>query len=123
VAAAFLIGYGGRLEIPWASTIRDVNHLSINMLLYWEVLKYAIQHQYRIFDFGRSSRDSGTYFFKRQWGAHPQPLYWHYWLRGDRKLPALNPQNPKYALAINIWKHLPLFIANRLGPSVVKYLP
>jgi hypothetical protein len=28
VAAAFLLGYKESLEIPWASTIKDVNHLS-----------------------------------------------------------------------------------------------
>jgi FemAB-related protein (PEP-CTERM system-associated) len=123
VAAAFLIGHGERLEIPWASTIQEVNRLSVNMLLYWEVLKLGIDRHYRVFDFGRSSRDSGTFRFKRQWGAQAQPLYWHYWLRGDGKLPELNPDNPKYALAINAWKRLPVFVANRVGPAVVKYLP
>lgn len=32
VAAAFLLGYKDTLEVPWASTIKEVNHLSINML-------------------------------------------------------------------------------------------
>lgn len=123
VAAAFLIGHDGRLEIPWASAIREVNHLSMNMLLYWEALKLGIDRRYREFDFGRSSRDSGTFRFKQQWGAQPQPLYWHYWLRPGSELPELNPDNPKYALAINTWKRLPLCIANRIGPTVVKYLP
>jgi FemAB-related protein (PEP-CTERM system-associated) len=123
VAAAFLIGHGERLEIPWASTIKEVNRLSVNMLLYWEVLKLGIDRHYRVFDFGRSSRDSGTFRFKQQWGARAQPLYWHYWLRGGGKLPELNPDNPKYAVAINAWKRLPIFVANRVGPAVVKYLP
>ena len=43
------------------------------MLLYWEVLKLAIDRHYRVFDFGRSSRDSGTFRFKQQWGAQAQP--------------------------------------------------
>ena len=33
VSAGFLLGYKDTLEIPWASTIRDVNHLSMNMLM------------------------------------------------------------------------------------------
>ena len=52
VAAAFLLGYNRTLEIPWASTIKDVNHLSMNMLLYWEVLKFAIKNRYLYFDLG-----------------------------------------------------------------------
>ncbi len=123
VAAAFLLGHKHTLEIPWASTINDVNHLSINMLLYWEVLKFAINNQYRYFDFGRSSKDSGTFRFKRQWGARPKQLYWHYWLPNNAKLPELNPNNPKYMLAISLWKKLPVSITRFIGPSIVKNLP
>jgi len=123
VAAGFLIGHRDTLEIPWASTVRDVNHLSMNMLLYWEVLKYAIDNHYMQFDFGRSSMNSGTYRFKQQWGAHPRQLYWHYWLKQGMTLPSLNPDNPRYALAIRIWRQLPLSMTNWLGPLIVKNLP
>lgn len=123
VSAAFLIGYKDNLEIPWASTIQDVNHLSINMLLYWEVLKLAVTKNYKYFDFGRSSKDSGTYRFKKQWGAQPKQLYWHYWLKDGNTLPALNPSNPKYLFFIMIWKRLPIFITKIIGPHIVKNLP
>ena len=123
VAAGFLIGHRDTLEIPWASTIRDVNPLSMNMLLYWEVLKYAIDNRFRLFDFGRSSKDAGTYRFKQQWGAQPRQLYWHYWLQQGTTLPALNPANPKYTLAIKIWRKMPLSMTTRLGPLIVKNLP
>jgi FemAB-related protein (PEP-CTERM system-associated) len=123
VAAGFLIGHRDTLEIPWASSLREVNRLSMNMLLYQEALKLAIARGYRQFDFGRSSRDSGTYRFKQQWGAQPRELHWHYWLADDSELPALNPDNPRYALAIRLWQRLPLQIANALGPRIVKNLP
>jgi FemAB-related protein (PEP-CTERM system-associated) len=123
VAAGFLIGHRDRLEIPWASSAREVNHLGVNMFFYWKVLQYAIDKHYRSFDFGRSSTGSGTYRFKEQWGAQPKQLYWHYHLNEDRELPSLNPDNPKYSLAINIWKRLPLILTNRLGPLIVRNLP
>jgi serine/alanine adding enzyme len=123
VAAGFLIGHRDTLEIPWASTISAVNHLSINMLLYWEVLKYAIDRNYRQFDFGRSSKDTGTYRFKQQWGARPRQLYWHYWLRSGSTLPSINPNNPKYALMISLWKRLPLTVSTYLGPKIVRNIP
>ena len=123
VAAGFLIRHRDTLEIPWASTIREVNHLSMNMLLYWEVLKYALLEGNRYFDFGRSSRDSGTFRFKQQWGARPMQLHWHYWLKKNEELPSLNPDNPKFAMAINIWKKLPLMVTKRLGPLIVRNLP
>jgi FemAB-related protein (PEP-CTERM system-associated) len=123
VAAGFLTGHKDTLEIPWASTIRQVNHLSMNMLLYWSALNFAIEQHYKYFDFGRSSRDSGTYRFKQQWGAQPRQLYWHYWLKQGNALPSLNPGNPKYAMAIATWRRLPLWITKYLGPPIVKYIP
>jgi len=123
VSAGLLLGHGDTMEIPLASTIREANPDSMNMLLYWEVLKLAIHHGYKEFDFGRSSIGAGTYRFKRQWGAQPKQLYWHYWLGNTDKLPSLNPSNPKYALIINIWKRLPVVLTRWLGPLIVKNLP
>jgi FemAB-related protein (PEP-CTERM system-associated) len=123
VSAGLLISNGTTLDIPLASTIRDVNHLSMNMLLYWEVLKFAVENGYRYFNFGRSTQGAGTYRFKQQWGARPRQLYWHYWLSGSNELPSLNPANPKYALMINLWKRLPVPVSSLIGPMVVKNLP
>lgn len=123
VAAGFLLGYRDRIEIPWASSLREFNPLGVNMLLYAETLKMAVEDGNRTFDFGRSSIDSGTYKFKKQWGASERQLYWHYWLTGGKQLPQLNPGNPKYQLAISLWRRLPLFVANRFGPKIVRNLP
>ncbi len=123
ISAAFLIGFKGQLEIPWASTIKAYNRFSPNMLMYWEILKFAIESGYEKFDFGRSSVDSGTYRFKKQWGAIPKQLYWHYWLADGKEMPHLTPDNTKYKLAIKAWQHLPIFVSNWLGPGIIKNLP
>ena len=123
VAAAFLLGYRGQMEIPWASTLREVNKIGVNMFLYWEVLKYSIEQGFKTFDFGRSSVDSGTFRFKKQWGAKPKQLYWYYWMRDGGELPQLNPNNPKYQLVIKLWQKLPLALTKLLGPMIVKNLP
>lgn len=123
VSTAFLLGYRQMMEIPWASTIREANQLSMNMLLYWEVLSYCIRQGYRCFDFGRSTVGAGTYKFKEQWGAQPKQLYWHYWLPTGQALPKLNPDNPKFKLAIAVWQQLPVWLTKLMGPMVVKYLP
>ena len=123
VAAGFLLKHRNMFEIPWASTIKSVNPLSMNMLMYWEVLKFAIEQGIERFDFGRSTIDSGTFRFKRQWGAKPKQLFWHYWLNEGNEPPSLNPSNPKYALLIAIWKKLPVSLTRIIGPSIVKYLP
>lgn len=123
VSCCFLIGYNDTLEIPWASTLVRANAMNANMFMYWNILEHAIQWEYSFFDFGRSSSDASTFRFKKQWGAKPYQQYWYYWIAGGGKLPELNPNNPKYRLLIGVWKKLPLWIANFIGPHVVKYLP
>lgn len=123
VAAGFLLGFNDKLEIPWASSLRKANPLGANMFMYRQILRIAIERNYRFFDFGRSSKGASTYKYKKQWGAVEHPLYWHYWLRDSDELPALNPDNPKYKLAISVWQKLPVAVANTIGPSLVRNLP
>lgn len=123
VASGFLVGFRRTLEIPWASSLRSHNHASPNMLLYWRALAFACEQGYETFDFGRSSRDAGTYRFKAQWGAEPTTLHWHYWLRTPGVLPQLTPSNPKYRMAIGIWRRLPVAVTRVLGPRIVRSLP
>ena len=123
VASGFLVGFKDVLEIPWASSIRRYNRFSPNMLLYWNVLRFACEKGYTTFDFGRCTPGSGTYRFKKQWGAEPLQLYWLYWLRDGGPLPELNPDNPKYRLAIKVWQRLPVRVTRLLGPPLIKRLP
>ncbi|MEP1216139.1 MAG: FemAB family XrtA/PEP-CTERM system-associated protein [Marinobacter sp.] len=123
VGCAFLTGYNGRMEIPWASTLRRYNHTSINMSMYWKILEFAVHQGFALFDFGRCSQDAGTYRFKQQWGAQPLKLYWDYVLPDGEELPALNPDNPKFRMMIAVWQRLPVMVTNLLGPHIVKRLP
>ena len=91
VAARCLVTHRDTLEIPWASSLRRVNGIGVNMLLYWSVLEFACSRAATVFDFGRSTLDSGTYRFKQQWGAEPQQLHWHYWLNERRRAAAPEP--------------------------------
>lgn len=123
ISCGFLLGYRNTLEIPWASTLRRANAWNANMFMYWHILKLAIERGFAFFDFGRSTRDAGTFKFKQQWGAQPQQLYWHYWLKDQAELPELNPDNPKFALAIAIWQRMPVWLTQIIGPHLVKNLP
>jgi serine/alanine adding enzyme len=123
VAAGVLLRHRTRMEIPWASSLREFNQLGPNMLLYWSALKLAIEKGCRTFDFGRSTVGAGTFRFKQQWGARPVQLHWHYWMKDGGSVPKLNPDNPKFRLAIETWRRLPLAIANRIGPLIAGRLP
>lgn len=121
-AAGFTIGYRDTLEIPFASSLREYSREAVNMLLYWSVLQHAVAEGYAVFDFGRTTTGSGPHRFKKQWGAEPEPLAWHYWLREGGDVPQLNPANPKFRLATQVWSKLPVGLTTFLGPKLVRYL-
>jgi hypothetical protein len=122
VSVALLTGYRDMLEIPWASTLQSANKYDANMWMYRMILKQAIDLGYKHFDFGRTTRGSNTYKFKKQWGAKPIDHYWYY-LTNSESMPETNPDNPKYRFFIAIWKRLPVWLANIVGPYIVKNIP
>jgi len=123
IAAGFLLSHRKKMEVPWASSLRQFNHLSPNMLLYWSMLKHSIAQGCNVFDFGRSTRDSGTYAFKEQWNATPKPTIWTYPGGDASNLPDHSPQSAKYQWAARVWKRLPLSVTNTCGPWIVRNIP
>jgi FemAB-related protein (PEP-CTERM system-associated) len=123
VAAGLTYRDGGTIEIPWASSIRDYNSLCPNHLLYWHAIESAAAEGCATFDFGRSTPHEGTYKFKEQWGSSPVPLFWEYYLPGGGDLPDQSPKNPKFRMMVEAWKRCPLWLANAIGPHIVRSIP
>jgi FemAB-related protein (PEP-CTERM system-associated) len=123
VAAALTYRTGTLIEVPWASSIRDFNSLCPNHLLYWHIMESAFAEGCEMLDFGRSTPHEGTYKFKEQWGATPVPLHWEYCLLSGEALPDQSPKNPKFRAVIETWKRCPLWLANQLGPRIVRSIP
>lgn len=123
IAAGIAIWFRDTIEIPWASSIADYRNYCPNNMLYWEAIRFAIGKGFSKFDFGRSTPNEGTYNFKKQWGAEPVQLYWQYLLAEERQLPDLNPNNPKFAIAISVWQRLPVWVTRILGPRIVRSIP
>lgn len=122
VAGGVTLGFSEVLSNPWASSLRRYSQLAPNMLLYWSMLEYACEYGYRTFDFGRSTVGEGTYRFKEQWGARPEPLYWYRFTRGDVKRRALGRGSRGMSPAIEIWKRLPLQVTRILGPHIRRHI-
>jgi FemAB-related protein (PEP-CTERM system-associated) len=93
-----------------------------NDFMYWEVMRRAAERGCRVFDYGRSKRGTGAFAFKKNWGFEPEPLVYEFYLRHGTEIPDVNPLNPKYRLFIAAWQHLPLPIANRIGPLIAREL-
>jgi FemAB-related protein (PEP-CTERM system-associated) len=109
-------------EMTWAGALRESRSISANMLLYWAFMEQMIARGVRVFNFGRCSPGGGTHHFKQQWGGADVPLPWcQYAPGGLRAMPS--PDDPAFSWGPRLWRWLPLPIANRLGPRLVRFLP
>lgn len=123
IAAGLVLKFKGSLYVPSASAYRDSLKFCPNHALYWKVIKSGCEDGMVSFDFGRSSTDSNTFRFKKQWVPKPTQLTWQYHLHLSQTMPQINPDNPKYRLMINLWRKMPLPLANWLGPKVIRNFP
>lgn len=121
-AAACCLVFRDELEVTWASSLRELNRLSPNMLLYAHLMELAIGRGVRLFNFGRCTPDGPTHRFKQQWGGQDVPLPWAYWSKSGA-VGTPSPDRPLFRVATAVWSRLPMAIANRLGPVLSRQLP
>jgi serine/alanine adding enzyme len=115
------LAFKDALVVPWAACLKEYFPLRPNMLLYWETIRFACVQGFRQFDFGRSTLQSGTYYFKRQWGAHDSPLFWYTIpVRGRAGRPLI--ASGVADTLPKLWQRLPIPLTRRLGPPIRKYL-
>ena len=119
-AASVIFAFKDVLENPWSSSLRQYSRLSPNMLLYWTMIEYACDNGYNFFDFGRSTPNEGTYKFKKQWGAIPQPLHWQYLCFNNKAADSEVSEKSKFNVAIQCWKKLPVSVTAVIGPMIRK---
>ena len=86
--------------------------------MYWELMRRACLRGVRVFDYGRSKREAGSYSFKKNWGFVPEPLAYQYRLVKAKQVPDVSPLNPRYRLLVSLWKRLPVSLSKALGPWV-----
>lgn len=123
VAAVMTFIFKDRLMPYFSGALKEYFRYAANDFMYWELMRYGCEEGYKFFDFGRSKKGTGSYDFKRHWGFEPKDLPYTYYLVAMKDMPNISPVNPKYSAMVNIWKKLPLFVANWLGPKIVRNIP
>jgi len=89
-----------------------------NNFLYLRFREESVEKGYKYFDFGRSRKDTGSYFFKINQGFRPEQLYYQYYLNKAKEVPNISPANTAFDIARNIWRHMPLSMTKLLGPTL-----
>jgi FemAB-related protein (PEP-CTERM system-associated) len=122
IGGLIALRFNDRIVVPWASCLKEYFAFCPNMLLYWETIRTACADGCTRFDFGRSTRHSGTYEFKRQWGAEEEPLYWYRLPVAPRRTQSDAPAAAGGEWLTRMWQHLPLSFTRHLGPQIRRYL-
>ncbi len=123
LAAGFTFRYQNKMEIPWAASDWKFLEKAPNMFLYAEILKWACEHGVKQFDFGRCTKEGGTYHFKKQWGGVEIPLYWYHQPRRSSGFSKPVQESSLMQLGNLLWRHLPLSLTQKIGPKLARSLP
>ena len=122
IAGVLFLLYKDQVLPYFAGSLVKYRKLAPNDFMYWQLMKYGFENSYRVFDFGRSKKETGSFDFKRHWGLEPKLLHYQYYLNKGTEVPNLSPANPKYKMGIRLWRKLPFQATRLLGPSIAKYL-
>lgn len=121
VSAVLTLYHQGRVMPFWGGGIADARRLRSNELMYFRLMGHGRARGMRVFDFGRSKTGSGQAAWKKSFGFDPVPLSYHSWsATGERR--DIDPNSPHYQRRIDLWKKLPLPVANLIGPLIARGL-
>jgi hypothetical protein len=115
IGGAVVLSYNNFVEDCWISTLSKYNYLYTSVLLYWEMIKFSVEQNKKIFSFGRSTKDSSLLNFKRQWKPIEKQLFFSY--SEEQKVSI-----KKMTFLTKLWKLLPLRVANFIGPNIAEKL-
>jgi len=121
-SAVWTLFYKDEIVPYFGGSIREYNPLAVNSFMYGSLMKYGCENGYRVFDFGRSKKGSGSFHFKKRWGMTMTDLPYEYLLVRRENMPDTSPMNPKFQLCVKAWRRLPLFLTRGLGPVISRHL-
>jgi FemAB-related protein (PEP-CTERM system-associated) len=122
VASVLSLYLNGTVYPYWGGGTAAARGLRANDRMYFALMAHARARGCTRFDFGRSKAGTGPAAFKKNWGFTGVPLMYVKRAASDDALRDINPLSPRYRLKIEMWKKLPLWLANQIGPHISKGL-
>ena len=122
VASVLSLYWRGMVMPYWGGGTAEARRLRANERMYFALMRHAHAKGCARFDFGRSKTGTGPFAYKKNWGFEPRPLVYARWLAPGETPRDTNPNSAKYRLQIDLWKKLPLWAANRIGPLIARGL-
>ena len=97
-------------------------HLGLgqNNLMQWHIIKWGNENGFKYLDFGRTRKNAGNVLFKRRWGGElvKMPYFYKFYKKELKEREEI-----QYEGLSKLWgKYMPEFIANRIGPWIIKQI-
>ena len=122
VASVLNLYFNGTVYPYWGGGTPAARALRANDRMYFALMSHARERGCTRFDFGRSKVGTGPAAFKKNWGFEGVPLMYARHAVSGGTTRDINPLNPRYARKVELWKKLPLWAANRIGPHISRGL-
>ncbi|MBV7260182.1 FemAB family XrtA/PEP-CTERM system-associated protein [Erythrobacter crassostreae] len=122
ISSLFSFYHGGAVLPFWGGGTFAARNERANELMYYKLMLHARGRGMKRFDFGRSKTGSGPYNFKKNWGFEPVPLKYGEWTAPREEGRDIDPTSDAYSRKIELWKKLPLPVANVIGPWIARDL-
>lgn len=126
VGGGFMAPFKDTVYCTWAGMLREYYSLRSSHLLVWNTITYAFNHGFQWVDLGRCKKNSGSYVFKKDFGAEPRQLYQQSFLNGTSTPPSVGAameEDPGFRTFVKIWRLLPIQVTEYLGPKLRKRVP
>lgn len=122
IASVLSLYWRGTVMPYWGGGLAEARKTRANELMYFALMRHARARGCIRFDFGRSKVGTGPFAYKKNWGFGPEPLAYARWLADGQVARDTNPTSAKYRLQVDLWKKLPLWLANAVGPHIARGL-
>lgn len=119
---------GGSLFFMHNDTIHHAYNCSLkehlgfgqNNLIQWHIIESGHKKGFKYLDFGRTRENAGNLLFKKRWGGEIVNMpYYYKFIKKELK----QRDEIKYERLSKLWtKYVPEFMANMIGPWIIKQI-
>lgn len=105
----------------WWMNVNDPSFKQLNgtSLLLWHFISENADRDSKFeLDLGRARSGTSIYDFKKQWGGIAVELI--HLTSGSESVSLVDPNQTRFKIVSNIWKLMPISLAKRLGPKVMR---
>jgi len=123
VAGSLFLKLGKGIHYKYNASDPDIlGKITPNHSLTWQAIVKGCSEGCESIDFGRTSPDNeGLMRYKEMWGARclDAPYYYYPAIRGAV---STEESGLRYKLGTGLWKKLPDFVVEKLGPRLYKHM-